>query len=207
MDRALPTIGAHEWDRRYSGPVAVWGHRPNCWVEEELNGLPPGRALDLGAGEGRHAVWLAGRGWEVEAVDFSAAGLQAGCRQAEAEGVADRITWTVADATAYNPAPDSLDLALMAYLQLPEDELETAIAAAVAALAAKGRFLLVSHDLANLNAGTGGPQDPVVLQSPQQVSSWLEKAGLEVLSAETRSRPVAGSVRPALDCVVRAIRS
>lgn len=206
MDRSLPPMGAQEWDRRYSGPAGVWGHRPNRWVAQELNGVAPGRALDLGAGEGRHAVWLAGRGWEVEAVDFSAAGLQAGRRQAEAEGVADRITWTVADATTFTADPASLDLALVAYLQLPEDELETAVAAAAAALAAGGRFLLVSHDLANLTGGTGGPQDPDVLQSPQQVRRWLESAGLRLLTAETRPRPVAGSVKPALDCVVMAIR-
>ena len=207
MDKSLPPpMGAREWDRRYSGTAVVWGHQPNRWVAAELNGLPPGRALDLGAGEGRHAVWLAGRGWEVEAVDFSAAGLQTGRRQATAEGVGDRITWTVADATAFAAAPDSLDLALLAYLQLPEDLLENAVASAAAALTAGGRFLLVSHDLANLAGGNGGPQDPNVLQTPKQVSDWLASAGLTVLTAETRSRPVAGSLRPALDCVVMAIR-
>ena len=68
-------MGAAAWDRRYNDPAGSWGWAANIWVVAELDGLPPGAALDLGAGEGRHAVWLAGRGWQVDAVDFSAVGL------------------------------------------------------------------------------------------------------------------------------------
>jgi hypothetical protein len=56
-------VDAAAWDRRYAASEGVWGAEPNVWVAQELNGLAPGRALDLGAGEGRHAVWLAERGW------------------------------------------------------------------------------------------------------------------------------------------------
>jgi len=60
-----------DWDRRYRGTDLRWTTEPNRFVAEELRDLPPGRALDLGAGEGRNAVWLAERGWRVTAVDFS----------------------------------------------------------------------------------------------------------------------------------------
>lgn len=200
----MNTMDAAGWDRRYSDPAGVWGAEPNMWVAAELNGRAPGRALDLGAGEGRHAVWLAGRGWQVQAVDFSAKGLDSGRRRAEAEGVADRIDWVVADAFRIEPAPRSLDLVLVAYLQLPEPELRAAVTAAAGALAPGGTFLLVNHDAANLKQGSGGPQDPLVLQTPEQVAAWLRTAGLDVLAAETRSRPVRGALRPALDCVVLA---
>ena len=63
------------WDERYAGPDLVWGAGPNRFVTEEVTPLPPGRALDLGTGEGRNAIWPAGRGWHVTAVDFSAVGL------------------------------------------------------------------------------------------------------------------------------------
>ena len=63
------------WDQRYSGPDLVWGAGPNRFVTEEAAALPAGRAVDLGTGEGRNAIWLAERGWQVTAVDFSAAGL------------------------------------------------------------------------------------------------------------------------------------
>ena len=62
------------WDERYAGPELVWGAGPNCFVATELAGLSPGRALDLGTGEGRNAIWLAERGWQVTAVDGSANG-------------------------------------------------------------------------------------------------------------------------------------
>src|ERR1035441_11131850 len=63
------------WDQRYSGPDLVWGAGPNRFVTEEVAALPAGRAVDLGTGEGRNAIWLAERGWQVTAGGFSAAGL------------------------------------------------------------------------------------------------------------------------------------
>jgi SAM-dependent methyltransferase len=198
------TDSATEWDRRYAGEARVWSAEPNVWVAQELNGIPPGRALDLGAGEGRHAVWLAKRGWRVTAVDFSAVGLGRGQHSAQALGVEDRIEWRVEDATLFAPEPRSLDLALVAYLQLPAKSLRAALASAASGLRPGGRLLLVSHDASNPARGTGGPQDPSVLQKPDQVAALLSASGLRVVSAETRPRPVPGSMRPALDCVVMA---
>jgi SAM-dependent methyltransferase len=70
------------WDQRYSGPDLVWGAGPNRFVTGEVTALPAGRAIDLGTGEGRNAIWLAERGWQVTAVDFSAAGLARAARLA-----------------------------------------------------------------------------------------------------------------------------
>ena len=204
MGNGSAAMDAAAWDRRYNDPAGSWGWAANIWVVAELAGLPPGAALDLGAGEGRHAVWLAGRGWQVDAVDFSAVGLAGGRLRAAAEGVGDRITWTVADASRFASAPESLDLVLVAYLQLPEDQLRSAVTSAAGALVPGGRFLLVNHDTANLTDGTGGPQDPALLQTPEQVAGWMRQAGLRVELAETRNRPVPGVRRPALDCVVLA---
>ena len=204
MENRPSAMDAAVWDRRYNDPTGGWGWAANMWVAAELDGLPPGAALDLGAGEGRHAVWLAGRGWRVEAVDFSAVGLDSGRHHAMATGVGNRITWTVADASRFAPAPGSLDLVLVAYLQLPEDQLRSAVTAAAGALVPGGRFLLVNHDAANLTEGTGGPQDPAVLQTPEQVAGWMRQAGLHVELAETRNRPIRGAGCPALDCVVLA---
>src|SRR6516164_10965032 len=92
---------------------------PNQFAAAELAGLPPGRALDLAAGEGRNSVWLAGRGWSVTAVDFSRVGLEKGRKLSVAHGVADRqIDWVVADLSEYQPARASFELVLIAYLQV-----------------------------------------------------------------------------------------
>ena len=71
----METTEQAAWDQRYSGPDLVWGAGPNRFVTGEVTALAAGRAIDLGTGEGRNAIWLAERGWRVTAVDFSAAGL------------------------------------------------------------------------------------------------------------------------------------
>src|SRR5262249_49632970 len=67
-------LDQRQWDELYASAELVWTAEPNRFVAEELAGLAAGRALDLGTGEGRNAIWLAERGWQVTAVDFSAAG-------------------------------------------------------------------------------------------------------------------------------------
>jgi SAM-dependent methyltransferase len=193
-------VDSQEWDRRYAGAELVWTAGPNRFVVDELQPLPPGRALDLGTGEGRNAIWLAGRGWQVTAVDFSAVGLDKGRRLAEAHGLA--IDWVHADLRDYQPEEGSFHLVLVAYLQLREAELDGVLRRAAAALAPGGVLLVVGHDLTNLTEGTGGPPDPAVLYTPESITRALE--GLTVLRAERVRRPV--GTGEAVDTLVRAIR-
>ena len=65
---------SRDWDERYAAVDLVWSAGPNRWVEELASDLPPGRALDVAAGEGRNAIWLASRGWTVVAAEFSPVG-------------------------------------------------------------------------------------------------------------------------------------
>src|SRR3954467_4581796 len=96
---------AADWDQRYA-EQRQWSAEPNALVAGLLADLPPGDAVDLAAGEGRHALWLAGLGWRVAAVDFSAVGLARGAGQPDA----DVVTWVTADVTAWSTEPESLDL-------------------------------------------------------------------------------------------------
>ena len=64
-------MDADAWDQRYAASELVWSREPNQFVASELADLPPGTAVDLAAGEGRNAIWLASRGWSATAVDFS----------------------------------------------------------------------------------------------------------------------------------------
>ena len=63
------------WDARYAAADLVWSAGPNATVAALTADLPPGRALDVAAGEGRNAIWLAERGWDADALDFSRVGL------------------------------------------------------------------------------------------------------------------------------------
>src|SRR3954469_24173257 len=110
-------MDAAGWDERYAASELVWSAEPNVFVAEACADLAPGRALDLAAGEGRNAIWLARRGWQVTAVDFSQAGLDKGRTLAGDVSV----TWVCADATTWR-GDESFDLCVVAYLQLSAEE-------------------------------------------------------------------------------------
>jgi SAM-dependent methyltransferase len=200
-------VDSHQWDERYSSAEFQWTTRPNQFVAGELAGLPPGRALDLAAGEGRNTVWLAERGWRVTAVDFSRVGLEKGRKLSAAHGIDDaRVDWIVADLRDYEPEPGAFDLVLIAYLQVIPDLRTIVLGRAAAALAPGGTLLIIGHDLTNLAEGVGGPQDPDVLYTPEAVSSELP--GLRVVRAERVHRTVERDDGPAtaVDTLVRAVR-
>ena len=196
-----------QWDERYSGTDFQWSVHPNQFVAAELADLPPGRALDLAAGEGRNSVWLAERGWSVTAVDFSRVGLEKGRRLSAARGLGDsQVEWVVADLTEYTPAREAYDLVLIAYLQVGPFLRAAVLARAAAALAPGGTVFVVGHDLTNLTEGVGGPQDPEVLYTPEAVRAELP--GLRILRAERVRRSVAREDGPAtaVDTLVHAVR-
>jgi len=200
-------VDSQQWDERYSGAEFEWTTRPNQFVAAELADLPPGRALDLAAGEGRNTVWLAERGWHVTAVDFSRVGLEKGRRLSAARGVGDaQVDWIVADLRDYEPARGAFDLVLIAYFQVDAGLRAKVLASAATALAPGGTLFIIGHDLANLVEGVGGPQDPAVLYTPEAVSAELP--GLRVVRAELVHRTVErdGDPATAIDTLVRAVR-
>jgi ubiquinone/menaquinone biosynthesis C-methylase UbiE len=192
-------VDAAGWDERYAATELVWSAEPNRFVAEVCADLTPGRALDLAAGEGRNAIWLAQRGWTVTAADFSQVGLDKGRRLAEHAGVADRVAWVSADATTTD-WPDEHDLVVVAYLQLVEEERRSAHERAFAALQPGGILLVVAHDSTNLTEGTGGPQDPTVLMTAEDVLIDLTGEAFEEVRAERVARPVGDAT--AYDCLV-----
>jgi SAM-dependent methyltransferase len=191
-----------DWNRRYSETKLLWTATPSRFLVAETSDLPPGRALDLACGEGRNAVWLAERGWEVVGVDFADVGLATARRLAAERGV--EIDFVHADLLAYEPEPLRYDLVCVLYLHLPADDRGRVLARAAAAVAPGGTFLLVAHDLENLERGHGGPSDARVLYTADEVADELP--GLELVKAEQVLRPVDGAERPAIDALVRARR-
>jgi len=200
-------VDAKEWNDRYAETSLLWSAAPNRWVAGELADVPVGRALDLGAGEGRNARWLAARGFTVTAVDFAKVALDRGRQQAEAaQFPSERITWIEADLVDYRPTPFDFDVVIIAYVQMPEEARRIVTARAVAAVAPGGVLLVVGHDLANLTYGTGGPQQAEVLFRPQDVVADIRATGrpLRIVRADSVRRPVDGSDRDAIDALVRA---
>lgn len=205
-------MDAEAWDQRYAASELVWSREPNQFVASELADLPPGTAVDLAAGEGRNALWLASRGWSATAVDFSQVALDTGARLAAATTLAGDVTWVCADATTWQ-APTPVDLVVIAYFQVPAADRRRAVRSAATMLRPGGTLLLVAHDSTNLTEGTGGPKDPAVLMSADDVLGDLEGIDVEVVRAERVAREVSdadehgGAVRrTAWDCLVRVVR-
>ena len=199
-------MNSEDWNNRYEGAELVWTIRPNRFLVAEVEGMKPGRALDLACGEGRHAIWLAGLFWQVRAVDFSDVAIAKGRQLAERHAV--QVDFEVADLNAYMPEPESADLAIIFYLQLPAGERGPIVRKAAAAVAPGGTFLLVAHDSSNLEHGHGGPKSPVVLYTAVDVVADLDGTGLEIERAEAVERPVETpeGERVAIDALVRASR-
>lgn len=199
-------MDAAAWDERYAETELIWGVSANVWVRAELADEPPGTALDLACGEGRNALWLASRGWDVVAVDFSAVALDKGRRlEAHAPTASGSVQWVQSDVVTHQSSRP-VDLALLCYLHLAEAPWEQTVAHAAAALAPGGLLLVIGHDRTNIADGVGGPQDPGVLRTAAEIADDARGAGLTVELAEVRRRPVDGAPRPALDSVVRARR-
>jgi SAM-dependent methyltransferase len=174
---------AEEWNERYS-EKQQWSAGPNRLIADLLSDLPPGDAVDLAAGEGRHALWLAGRGWRATAVDFSDVGLSRGRAQPGAE----RVTWVVADVLTWTAPPAGQDLVLVAYLHLPEEDILALFTRAVTWLRPGGRLLVLGHDVENLTAGVGGPPDQAILHSVERlapIASLLDVDRFEQVRRET----------------------
>lgn len=199
------TAGPDVWDERYRAKDLVWSLEPNLFVAAHLADLAPGTAVDLAAGEGRNALWLASRGWAVTAVDFSEVAIDRGRRLAAERGI-DGVEWVVADGLAWRP-DSPVDLVVLSYFQLPEPQRSQAVAAAASWVAPGGTFFLVGHDQSNVTDGYGGPTSVAVCHDPTEVVDLLE--GFEVVVAEVARRPVdtAEGERVALDTVVVARRS
>lgn len=181
--------GPRDWDTRYA--AGSWPTGPSPTVVDALAALPPGRAVDLAAGPGRHTRWLLDRGWSVTAVDASSVGVAQGrarCPQA---------TWVVADVLVWAPST-AVDLVLAAYVQLGS----AGFARAAGWLVPGGRLVVVGHALSGLTRSPHGPREPALRHTPQTLRGAA--AGLDVERLEEVERPDDGG--PSVDAVLVARR-
>lgn len=167
------------------------------FVADRLAALPPRAGLDVGAGDGRNAIWLAERGWSVTAVDFSGAAIEQG------KSLTDQVKFVVGDVRTWS-TDETFDLVLISYLHLLPQEMRQVVAAAKSWLSPGGELFMIGHDKSNIEQGTGGPQNLEILWDVKEISSWIEH--LTLIEAQVVRRPVEaedGQVY-ARDALVRA---
>lgn len=212
----LPQVpeGPDAWDERYAAADRVWSGDPNAALVAEVAGLPVGRALDVGCGEGADAVWLAGLGWDVTALDVSRVALGRAAAHAEAAGV--QVRWlhsalVEAAQGRFPTAPGGFDLVSAQYpalLRTPGRDAEHALLGAVA----PGGLLLFVHH-AGMDAEHGRAQgfDPEDYVQPKDMADLLRgdlSTGWSVEVDEQRERDIRGGAgaHHTHDLVLRARR-
>ncbi|MEO9325633.1 class I SAM-dependent methyltransferase [Nocardioides sp. C4-1] len=196
------------WDERYATSDRIWSGNPNRFLVEEVAGLEPGTAVDVGCGEGADAVWLAGRGWQVTGVDVSGVALERAAGHAAGAGVADRTQWLRADVFAREPIPTGVDLVTAAYVHVPPDDFEAVYRHLAASVAPGGHLVVLAHHPDDAHTGLRNSELSHLLFTPDDVVRVLDPGEWEVVSARvlTRDHEHEGVNHVVSDTVVRARR-
>jgi SAM-dependent methyltransferase len=204
-----PTYDQAFWEQLWAKtlrehPDKVAQRPPSAHLVAELGGLPPGRALDAGCGHGADTLWLAAHGWQVTAVDFSAAALAHGRATAEALGadLAARIRWVEGDLASWTAEPAHYDLVVSLYVHAagPLDEMVRRMASAVAP---GGTLFMVGHQPVDPATGKATAAAGQTQVSVGAARAALDARSWQLLVAEERPRAVAES---GVDAVIRAQR-
>ncbi|NUP58804.1 MAG: class I SAM-dependent methyltransferase [Pseudarthrobacter sp.] len=212
---------ASVWDERYRTKPRLWSGKPNPQLVREAGGLRPGKALELGCGEGADAIWLAQQGWTVTAVDVSAVALERARShelaelaresvQASEDNIQSRITWQQADLEQWRPE-GSYELVTSQFLHSQELDWRVPLRTAAAAVKPGGTLLVVGHHPDRLPPWGGGHTHEGMFYTGDDLVRELGLGGpgwqLEVLTA--RERPVTGpegQEATIADVVLRATR-
>ena len=195
---------ASVWDERYRSQERLWSGKPNPQLVREAGGLRPGKALDLGCGEGADAIWLAQQGWTVTAVDVSAVALDRARSHEKAaldresvhagEGaIASRITWQQADLSQWQPDP-GYDLVSSQFLHSQELAWQGPLRAAAAAVKPGGTLLIVGHHPDRLPPWGGAHASHGMFYTGQDLVQelGLDSPEWQLVVLTTRERPVTG---------------
>jgi SAM-dependent methyltransferase len=206
-DHSVDPAVLAEWDKRYEDQERLWSGQPNGALVAEVAGLTPGRALDVGCGEGADAVWLARGGWDVTAVEVSGVALTRAADHGRDAGV--DVRWLHAGLAEAKLPARSFDLVSAQYpalLRTPDAAAERALLAAVAP---GGVLLLVHHVGMETHVPHESGIDPADYVWPAMVRALLDD-DWEIEVDEERPRVVpesgAGSAHHVDDLVLRARR-
>jgi 2-polyprenyl-3-methyl-5-hydroxy-6-metoxy-1,4-benzoquinol methylase len=171
-----PVMDQTFWDERYRSAPQIWSGRPNPHLVSDTGALTPGRALDVGAGEGADAIWLATHGWKVTAVDISAVALERGRAQAETLGadVQDNITWTQADVLVADLPDAAFDLVTVQFVHFASTDRTTFFRRCIAAVAPGGTLMIAAHHPSDMNTTLPRPRVPDLYYSADELAELLD---------------------------------
>lgn len=194
------------WDERYSGAERVWSGNPNVRLVEQVSDLSPGDALDVGAGEGADAVWLAGRGWSVTALDVSPVALAHTTEHATERGVA--VATLQHDLISGAALPGTFDLVSAHFWHPPRERFADFRDVLGAAVRPGGTLLVVGHHPHDLDTGLRDAHGhPDLLFTPDRVAELFDDSW-DVAVCEPQTRPAEGPDGPVVvtDSVVKLVR-
>lgn len=196
------------WDKKYSTDEYIYTKTANRFVIEYCEPLKGKTAIDLAGGEGRNSIWLAKQGYLVENIDFSQVALDKFLKFAKEENLSDSVLASCADATKFHSKLDQVDLAVIAYLQIPQRKLAKAIKRLGKKVKPGGYLFGVWHSRDNLEGGFGGPRDPKVLPNVESISKALKGTGLmvEVLTNRDGQIQTREGLKPSITMVLLAKR-
>jgi len=186
-------VSQEYWDARYASADTIWSGNPNEQLVAQVADLAPGTALEVGAGEGADAIWLAERGWRVTAIDISPVALEraAGRAAAAGESTTDKITWQQSDILAWTPPPAQFDLVSAHFVHLPKAQRDVAYSRLAAAVRPGGRLLIVGHHPSDLETGLGRPNLPDWLFKAEEIAELLDRDEWELLVVAAQARETA----------------
>jgi len=183
-DQYERVFGEQAWDERYRAKPQTWSGDPNPALVTEVTDMPPGTALDAGAGEGGDAFWLASRGWRVTGADISTVALQRAADRANQLGL--DIEWLHLD-LAREPAPGTYNLVSAQFLDLPAAPRWVLFSHLAEAVAPGGTLLVVGHDPSDMNTTVPRPNLAEMGWTAEEVAAGLSD-GWVIEVAEARPR-------------------
>jgi SAM-dependent methyltransferase len=198
------------WDTLYQARPHAWSGNPNPQLLREATELAPGRALDLGCGEGADALWLAEHGWTVTGMDISTTALERAAEHVAERAAARRITWVHQDLAQWRPK-EHFDLISAQFLQLPRELRMRIFDTCVSAVASGGTLLIVGHHPEGLPPWGAGSPPAELYYTPEQLAEDLaldsQSWTVDVLESRTRvATGPAGEDAHLTDTVLRATR-
>ncbi|WP_017615678.1 class I SAM-dependent methyltransferase [Nocardiopsis salina] len=192
------------WDDKYGENGQVWSGRPNGVLVSEAADLQPGRALDVGCGEGGDAHWLAEHGWTVTGVDLSRVALARArelCRDLP-------VDLRHQDIAKEPPEPGAYDLVSLHYFPLLREKGHPALRGLVEAVAPGGTLLVAGHEMSGLQAQGAGDSDQGDFYQPSEFAAFLgEGWTVEADGVRPRVDSAPEGTEHTHDVVLRAHRS